>query len=467
MKPKTIQPFRLAIATFVAILAFTSAGNIAFARPNAVSATIMMSTSTPHAGESVHFDGSASICDVPQGCSYTWAWFWQSGAPSSPTTHTGGQMGRTPIIDYTFDALAASKPFVIVVLTVASGRIGPRASTQVTFVILPSLSSTPTAVPLPTNTPTPIPTATPTPVVTTINANPDAGQITSFGGGTAIANVIANDFVNGAGATTANAQLSFVSSSSPKVTLNLASGSVNVAVGTPSGTHTLVYRICAVFNTALCSQATATVTIPRYAIVANNDQGTAPSSTGGVAVVNVLLNDTFGGFPATGQVQATQLSTTNPGVSLNAATGTGLVSVNVAAGTPFGTQTLTYQICEIADPTHCAPNPATVTVTVLSYAIDAVNDSVRASSKTPGILLPNVLANDTFAGGPATLAAVRLSQISLTPSTPDIQLNVATGAVTLANKVSGATYTLVYQICEINTPTNCDQATVTLDLSGK
>lgn len=100
-------------------------------------------------------------------------------------------------------------------------------------------------------------------------------------------------------------------------------------------------------------------------------------------------------------------------------------------------------------------------------AIDSVSDYVRTSNKTPGILFANVLANDTLAGVPATTANVQLSQISLTPATPYIKLNVTTGEVELTKKVAAATYSLVYQICEINAPSNCDQATMTLELTGR
>ena len=60
-------------------------------------------------------------------------------------------------------------------------------------------------------------------------------------------------------------------------------------------------------------------------------------------------------------------------------------------------------------------------------AVDAVGDYVRASSKIAGVLVANVLANDKFAGGPATLTNVQLSHVSLTPNTPNIKLNVTPG----------------------------------------
>jgi len=57
--------------------------------------------------------------------------------------------------------------------------------------------------------------------------------------------------------------------------------------------------------------------------------------------VRVLLAD----------VNLTQVSTTNAGVTLNTADG----SVNVAAGTPAGNYTVVYQICDKLNPTSATP----------------------------------------------------------------------------------------------------------------
>ncbi|MCO6176490.1 hypothetical protein NHF50_15680, partial [Flavobacterium sp. NRK F10] len=61
-------------------------------------------------------------------------------------------------------------------------------------------------------------------------------------------------------------------------------------------------------------------------------------------------------------------STTNPNVTLNPATG----SVDVAAGTPAGTYTVVYQICEQLNPTNC--DTANVSVVVNAAIIDAIDD---------------------------------------------------------------------------------------------
>ena len=95
------------------------------------------------------------------------------------------------------------------------------------------------------------------------------------------------------------------------------------------------------------------------------------TTAGGPAVANVLANDRIGGIEATlAHVTLTQVSSTSAGLVLDPASG----AITAAAGAVVGSETLVYEICEIADPSNC--DDATVTVTVLPpYVIDAVNDN--------------------------------------------------------------------------------------------
>jgi hypothetical protein len=293
-----------------------------------------------------------------------------------------------------------------------------------------------------------------------VHAYDDEGKSPAPAGGIAT-NVLNNDWAGGVRATTALVSISSVTAAShPGVTLDESDGSVDVAAGTPIGTYSLVYRICDVTNASNCDDATVTVTVPSFAIVAVNDQGYGAFGLGGTAVANVLANDTLGGLPATTSVVSiSQVSSTHAGITLNPAVG----SVNVAAGTTSGIHSLVYQICEISNPAKCAQ----ATVTIRPSVIDAVNDYVRAPSKTAAVIIPSVLNNDTFNGGRATTDKVKLSQVSLTPYGTGISLNLSTGAVSTTAKTSSGDYSLVYQICEIGNLANCDQATATLEISGR
>jgi len=292
----------------------------------------------------------------------------------------------------------------------------------------------------------------------------DVGQVASPAGGTAVANVLANDWAGGARATTANVTLTQISSTSPHVTLDTSDGSVDVTAGVEPKTHLLVYRICNITSPDHCDDAAVTVGVKAFVIDAVNDQGAVSPSTGGTAVASVLANDTLGGAratPANVTLSLKSLTPSTAGITLNLATG----AVSVAKGTAIGTYALVYGICETANPTSC--DSATATVTVRPNVIDAVNDSAKGSSKTGGTILASVLNNDTLNGIRATTASVSLALVSITPSTNGITLDTTAGSVKVAPKTNSGTYALVYRICEIASPTNCDQATVTIDLSGK
>ncbi|MGL6289628.1 MAG: beta strand repeat-containing protein, partial [Silanimonas sp.] len=138
-------------------------------------------------------------------------------------------------------------------------------------------------------------------------------------------------------------------------------GSYTVVAGDLTGTPGTITNIATAngapaLGTLTPATDTVTITEAPSAIDAVDDTGTvANGATGGTAVPNVLVNDTLNGNPATlATVTLTQVSTTNPNVTLDPATG----AVNVAAGTPAGTYTLVYQICEQLNPTNCDPATA-------------------------------------------------------------------------------------------------------------
>jgi YVTN family beta-propeller protein len=276
--------------------------------------------------------------------------------------------------------------------------------------------------------------------------------------GQVLAGILANDTLGGAPITLAHITLSTVSSTHPGITLQ-ANGSVLVA-GAPVGTHSLVYRICEIADPLNCDQATVTINVIPKPIDAVNDSGTT-TRAGGAAVVNVLANDKFNNAPATfNTVSLAFVSSTHPGITLTLVNG----AVLVAAGTPAGVFSLVYRICEKASPSNC--DEAVVTVTLNPYVVNAINDYAKASSKVAGTALASVLTNDFFGNVKATTANVSLSFVSLTPANSKISLDLSDGSVDVLGRTSSGIYLLVYKICEIGNPANCDQATVTLDLSG-
>ncbi|MEH6418984.1 beta strand repeat-containing protein, partial [Pseudomonas sp. CGJS7] len=298
-----------------------------------------------------------------------------------------------------------------------------------------------------------------------IVANTDPGaDIVGATGGVTVPNVLANDTLNGSPVNAADINLSFVSATHPGVTLDTATGAVSVAPGTPAGDYVLTYRICEKLNpTSNCSETTVTVKVTAALIVANTDPGAdIVGASGGVTVPNVLANDTLNGLPVNAaDVNLTTVSSTHPGVTLDAATG----AVSVAPGTPAGDYVLTYQICEKLNPTsNCSSTTVTVKVTaaLIVANTDPGADIVGASG---GVTVPNVLANDTLNGQPVNAADVNLTTVSSTH--PGVTLDAATGAVSVAPGTPAGDYVLTYQICEkLNPTSNCSSTTVTVKVTA-
>ncbi|MGB5699273.1 gliding motility-associated C-terminal domain-containing protein, partial [Muriicola sp.] len=181
-------------------------------------------------------------------------------------------------------------------------------------------------------------------------------------------------------------------------------------------------------------------------------------STGGTAAnSNVLNNDTLNGI------------TVDPADVVISSIPTGPLTVNadgtvsVATDTAPGTYTIDYTICEVANPTNCDTATVTVVVGAGPNMIDAVDDDFTASpvnGNTGGVVADsNVLDNDTLNGEPVNPEDVIIT------STPTGPLTVNTdGTVSVAADTAPGTYTIDYTICEVANPTNCDTATVTVEV---
>ncbi|WP_218119651.1 DUF11 domain-containing protein, partial [Pseudoxanthomonas sp. CF125] len=205
------------------------------------------------------------------------------------------------------------------------------------------------------------------------------------------------------------------------------------------------------------TSTTPPVAVLANPLIANDDDASAtpvPGLAGGIAVPNVLANDSLNGATAT--LASVDLSlvdpASHPGVALNTSNG----EVTVAPATPAATYTLTYRICERSNPTNC--DTALVTVAVSPAVIQAADDNAGPlNGNAGGVGVVNVLSNDTVDGGPAVL-----SQITLTPTNSGPLTINPSGSVDVAPNTPAGTYTATYQICEQTNPVNCDSAVVTV-----
>ncbi|MCF6130590.1 hypothetical protein L1S35_12975, partial [Flavobacterium sp. AS60] len=287
-------------------------------------------------------------------------------------------------------------------------------------------------------------------------ANNDSGSsVNGYLGGTSFTNVLVNDTLDGSPITSSQVTTTFISSTNPGVTLS--GTNVVVAPGTPAGNYTLTYQICGVSATCSCSTAVVTVPVTATLIDAVNDAA-APINgyVGGTAFTNVLANDTLNGAAVIpSQVNTTFVSSTNAGITLSG------TNVLVAPGTPAGSYTLTYQICEILNPSNC--DQAVVSVSVTAAVIDAVNDTAAPiNGYVGGTAYTNVLSNDTLNGAPVVPSQVNTTFVSST----NAGITLSGTDVIVAPGTPAGSYTLTYQICEVLNPSNCDQAIVSVSVTA-
>lgn len=295
-------------------------------------------------------------------------------------------------------------------------------------------------------------------------SNDSAGPINGANGGSNVVNVLTNDVTNGLAPTPANVTISVVTpASNPGVVLDPLTGNVSVAPGVPAGTYTITYQICETLNPTNCATATVSVVVAPPAITATNDTPPAVNgANGGNDIINAFANDTLNGAPVV--PAAITATVTSPATPINGGPvpfldpATGLV--DVPAGTPAGTYTINYQICENNNPTNCAT--ASVTIVVDPAAIAATNDNagpVNGANGAPNIV--NILTNDVLNGLAPTPADTILT-VTTPASNPGVALDPATGNVSVAPGVPAGTYTITYQLCERLNPANCATAQVTI-----
>ncbi|WP_371258471.1 gliding motility-associated C-terminal domain-containing protein [Flavobacterium sp. Root420] len=190
---------------------------------------------------------------------------------------------------------------------------------------------------------------------------------------------------------------------------------------------------------------------PTFAIVANDDTaGPVNGNNGGTNVINVYTNDTLNGN-ALNPADVT-LTTVTPDPK-GALTLNPDGSVNVAANTPTGTYTLTYQICENADFGNCDTAIVNVTVSFIPPVLTALTDTYSVTCNGFGVV-GNILSNDKIDIGPASIDLLNLTILPGTQGNPGITVD-ALGNVNVASTTPPGTYSYDYQICLKKFPEIC------------
>ena len=272
-------------------------------------------------------------------------------------------------------------------------------------------------------------------------------QVVKDGSGTPY-NVLSNDKLYGNGATTSNVTISEVTPNA-NVKIDTTTGQVKVQPNTPAGTYTVTYRICDKNTPTACSNV-ATVTVKVEAttpiIEAKDDPDTNIPRTGGS--IDILSNDKLNGGQAT--KDNVNITIDNNGglttVMIDPTTGKLVVPNN---STP-GTYTVTYKICDKANPTVC--DTAKVKIIIAPgtiHNIEAVDDGVWEVGTQGEFLTPSVLNNDRIGSKTGLNASDVLIERTQGQPAPDSHLVMNDdGRITVKSGIAIGTYIYYYTIID-------------------
>ena len=322
--------------------------------------------------------------------------------------------------------------------------------------------------------PTNCDTVTETVTVTSpvIDALPETYPPVSGADGGTLPSILGTDMFNGAPVDPANIDLTIDSVLGPDgnpttaISVDPTTGEITVPAGTPAGDYTVTYTICDPVNPTNCDTVTETVTVDAPAIDAMDDDftGTPLSGADGGTTPSVFGDDTLNGDPFD-PTDVTVTLTDNGGVPGAVINPDG--TIDIPAGTPAGTYTFTYEICEVLNPTNC--DTATATVVVEAPAIAAEPEAYPPVNGADGGSLPSVLGSDMLNGAPVDPADVDLTIDSVLgpDGNPTTAITVnPDGTVTVPAGTPAGDYTVTYTICEITNPSNCATVTETVTVTA-
>ena len=245
------------------------------------------------------------------------------------------------------------------------------------------------------------------------------------------------------------------------LSVNLA-GNVLIPQGTPTGTYTLRYRICDVKDTHNCATATITVIvteIPIAPIVARDDTYTITIGTTTITE-SIYSNDSIGEqTPNASLVNFQSIGGSKDSDNFY------VLSVNLAGnilipqGTPIGTYTLEYRICDIHHQSNC--DTAIVKVSITSPPVPPSSLVVTPDefTYTGNSIVGNILANDTIDDNPIEFPNDDINIEAEEPTDTAPYIETSTGNVIVPTHTPAGTYTLNYELC-IENLTICDATTV-------
>ena len=297
----------------------------------------------------------------------------------------------------------------------------------------------------------------------TIEANDDPDTTVRRGQEVA---VLGNDKVNGNPATPADVDITISNDGGlTRVGVNPATGKIMIPNDAAPATYEITYKICVKNQPTICDEAKVkiTVEVPTLALKAvDDDFGKIPNAVDYTTTNTVFsagvdtMEGVVGNLSPERDVVLTPGAQPHENITMNTNG-----SITVKRGTPKGTYTYEYTICQKDVPTNC--DKAKVSFEVIEAHIFAKDDGVWEVG-TEGALTPSVLNNDIL-GERVGIAPSEVS-ISKTQGKAVVDKTLMEmnedGRISVKKNIPEGTYTYYYTITENANTANTSSASVTI-----
>ena len=297
----------------------------------------------------------------------------------------------------------------------------------------------------------------------TIEANDDPDTTVRRGQEVA---VLGNDKVNGNPATPADVDITISNDGGlTRVGVNPATGKIMIPNDAVPATYEITYKICVKNQPTICDEAKVkiTVEVPTLALKAvDDDFGKIPNAVDYTTTNTVFsagvdtMEGVVGNLSPERDVVLTPGAQPHENITMNPNG-----SITVKRGTPKGTYTYEYTICQKDVPTNC--DKAKVSFEVIEAHIFAKDDGVWEVG-TEGALTPSILNNDIL-GERVGIAPSEVS-ISKTQGKAVVDKTLMEmnedGRISVKKGIAEGTYTYYYTITEKANTANTSSASVTI-----
>ena len=297
----------------------------------------------------------------------------------------------------------------------------------------------------------------------TIEANDDPDTTVRRGGEVEI---LSNDKVNGNPATPSDVDITITDDGGlTGIEVNAATGKLKIPTNAAPGTYQLTYQICVKGASSPCDTAKVKIIVEvpiRSLKAVDDDFGKIPNAVDYTTIATVFSSgvDTMEGV--IGNLSPERDVVLTPGVQPHAnITMNANGSITVKRGTPKGTYSYEYTICQKDVPTNC--DSAKVTFEVVEAHIFAKDDGVWEVG-TEGALTPSILNNDII----GERVGVAPSEVTITktngkPVIDETKMVInEDGRISVLKNIPEGTYTYYYTITEKANIANSSSAVVTI-----